>query len=561
MLFLFLFISVHFYSAEITGETVSGEVVAQPVTLNITVLGIPSLSLLKPQNETYLTTENLLLNFIVSNADFIWYNLDDNPPNTTITGNTIFNTTEGEHTLNLYANNSQGETSKNVVFTVNASKFQVIYSEWAEINKGSSTDFNKSSYEDLQNLSDIIFENTEWGKIKFNEAINVTNDSETSDNEINLNATLNISNNRIELNSTTLPNFDKAATLYLYNLTFSNPRILRDGSICLSSICTKESYSSETGTLIFNVTGFTIYSAEETPVDGDVAAGGGSGAGGIGITPVEDFTIDKTVISISLKKGEIKKEIIIIKNTGNTPLSLNLTDSRLENFMKISETSFNLNDGESKLITLEFSASEETVPDLYVGKLVVNSNGLEKVVLISIGVETRGALFDVELEIPSKFEYVLPGEELSAKIILFNLGEKEISTSIDYIIKDENGNLIVSEKENFTIQDQLTLAKTFKIPEGAVFGKYILYVRVNYLEEVAIASEFFNVGKRPFLKNRILLYTLIGILTLTIFFIIFYKKKKKIKISSLKKENLKKLKIIERRMSGQHLAKKKFIKR
>ncbi len=49
----------------------------------------------------------------------------------------------------------------------------------------------------------------------------------------------------------------------MYNLALNNPRILRDGSVCLSSICALLSYSSQNGTLLFNVTGFSAYSAED----------------------------------------------------------------------------------------------------------------------------------------------------------------------------------------------------------------------------------------------------------------------------------------------------------
>jgi len=130
LVFLFLlFININLSSAEVTGDIVSGEVVSQPVTMNITVtsINVPSLSLLNPENETYITTKNILLNFVSIDADFIWYNLDSGS-NITITGNTTFNTTGGAHTLSLYANNSNGETSKNIVFTVDSSIFRIIYS-------------------------------------------------------------------------------------------------------------------------------------------------------------------------------------------------------------------------------------------------------------------------------------------------------------------------------------------------------------------------------------------------------------------------------------------------
>ena len=63
--------------------------------------------------------------------------------------------------------------------------------------------------------------------------------------------------------------------MIISNLTFTNPRILRDNEVCPSDICTMESYDD--GNLTLNVTGFSEYSAEETPTSSTtmVATGGG----------------------------------------------------------------------------------------------------------------------------------------------------------------------------------------------------------------------------------------------------------------------------------------------
>ncbi|MEK6840674.1 MAG: hypothetical protein AABX79_01845, partial [Nanoarchaeota archaeon] len=236
-------------------------------------LARPSLTILRPENETYFNNISLLLNFSASLEDSVKYNLD-NTANTTITGNTTFNTTTGPHTLYLFANNTVGTTTKNVTFTINISKFKVIYSNYK--NNGSTTDFNQSSYEDIQNLSGVVLERTSHGKISFNQAINLTNDSNPGDNILDLDSYTNISQNHIEINTTAVPNLNKSATLYLYGLTLSDPRVLRDGSVCPSTICTEVSYSG--GTFIFNVTQFTNYSAEETPGAAETPPSGGGEA-------------------------------------------------------------------------------------------------------------------------------------------------------------------------------------------------------------------------------------------------------------------------------------------
>ena len=256
----------YFFNAT-ANDTVGNNISTE--TRNITLI-LPTLTIISPENETYITNISLLLNYSVSNENYVWYKVLNSTgdliiDNTTITSATYFNTTEGSQTLYLYANNTLGEVSNNVTFSVNSSKFKIHYNKWRGSTKGTSTHFNSPSYEDIQNLSGVVLENTQHGRIEFNGAINLTDDEDPTDNQVDISTYTNISSNRIEINSTALPNFNKSATLYLYNLTLDSPvRILRDGSVCSSTICTQQSYTGET--LIFNVTQFTVYSAEETPV-------------------------------------------------------------------------------------------------------------------------------------------------------------------------------------------------------------------------------------------------------------------------------------------------------
>ena len=277
----------------VTGEAITGNATSGSVAISIIVTAPPTIALLRPENETYFTRTNLQLNFSALSADSIKYNLD-NGSNTTITGNTTFNTTSGLHTLYLFANNTYGNATANITFTVNLTKFVVIYNNYS--NNGSTTNFNASSYEDIQNLSGIILERDVLGKISFNQAINLTNDNNISDNTLNLDIYTNISSNFININTTALPNFNKSATLSLYSLSFTNPRVLRDREVCPATICTEVSYSA--GTFIFNVTQFSNYSAEETPADSTSPTGGGGGGGGTGTVSEEDFILDKIQISV-----------------------------------------------------------------------------------------------------------------------------------------------------------------------------------------------------------------------------------------------------------------------
>ncbi|MBS3159044.1 LamG domain-containing protein [Candidatus Woesearchaeota archaeon] len=134
---------------------------------------------------------------------------------------------------------------------------------------GVTTDLN--SY-NLSNVTALIIEQLSRGKINFTVPIDMSNVTE-------IDTYVNISANLIEVNSTALSQLNVTAVLTLYNLSFTNPRIMRDNAVCSTGICSKLSYSG--GNLTFNVSHFSSYSAEETPtVSTPAAASGGGGGGG-----------------------------------------------------------------------------------------------------------------------------------------------------------------------------------------------------------------------------------------------------------------------------------------
>ena len=132
---------------QITGKVITGFATSQ-LDVNITLTGTPGLIIRNPLNQTYLTNQSLLIQY-VSGGEYVWYNIDHGI-NTTITGDTYFNTTQGDHTIYLFANNSYGETTKNTSFFVNSSKFKIHFEEYQGSKKGDSTNFNHYHYQYIQ---------------------------------------------------------------------------------------------------------------------------------------------------------------------------------------------------------------------------------------------------------------------------------------------------------------------------------------------------------------------------------------------------------------------------
>jgi len=297
---------------------------------------------------------------------------------------------------------------------------------------------------------------------------------------------------------------------------------MRNGTVCPDSICQEIHYSS--GRLTFTVTSFTNYSAEETPVEVNetpVSSGGGGGGGGGG---VQNFTLDKDLIKVSIKQGENAKEYLAINNTGNTEINILLEVFKLERFVILSNEGF-IKAGESKTIGIDFAAKEDEVADLYLGKIIVSGAGIKKAVSIILEVKERNPLFDIKTEILNKV--VRPGEKVKATIRIINMGDlKHIDAVLYTAIRNLDGDIIDYKDESIAIEKELSINRSMNAPNLAN-GKYIFYSRVSYGNISASSSEVFELLRQPITLNLLIAFLAILLLTAVIMTIRLYLSRKK----------------------------------
>lgn len=545
-LFSFLFLANVFAIDVITGDSITGGVITGKATSQNTnvsiVITVPSANIIiiGPKNQTYLSNVSLLLNFLATGQQAVWYNFD-HIGNTTITSFKYFNISSGSHTLYMFANNTDGDvTSKNVTFIINFSLFNFSYNSFNGEHKGNSTDLSQYSFQELQNLSNYNLEDTRFGKIFFIEPINITDDHNPGNGFIDIDKYVNITSNRIEIDSRYLGNFNKSATLTLYDLTLADPVITMDGVTCPTTICVEQSYSG--GVLVFNVSHFTAYSAEEassvqtSPSSGSSGGGGGSSVTSQPSKPKKPFSLDADRLEVSVRRGEVKSEAVIIKNIGTKNIKVNLTQIGLGNLIRIHEDYFELAAGQSKTILLDFIAREDSFPSLYLGKIIVSSEGIEEEILVAVNVNSKNALFDVIIEIPDNFLQIFPGEDVIANIKLFEI-EKigKIDVIIEYGIRDRGGNLITSEKETIAVEKQANFVKSLKTPDDVEDGDYLFYINVEYNGQIASASEWFSISRGGISGIQIQQYMVFMVLVvMMVIIIILFREIRNIR-SSIKK--------------------------
>jgi len=92
---------------------------------------------------------------------------------------------------------------------------------------------------------------------------------------------------------------------------------------------------------------------------------------------------------------------------------------------------------------------------------------------------------------------------------------------INYDIRSYEGKSIYQSSESVGIETRTSLSKNFQIPEDADFGDYILYIKVTYDGEVASASTWFSIGKKPLENITIVLYLIIAILMVMILIVLY----------------------------------------
>lgn len=292
ILFIFFLIFIFSITNVIALNSITGTAIDENMGISINVKGNPIIKSITPENLTYISN-TISLYVSCKSKKNIYYQIDNGEIGTYTNKTLLSGLNNGQHFLKVNCTNDYNFTIKELYFKINTSILNISYDEFKEEYKGKSTDLDIIAYENLENISNLTFEDTRFGAIQFIDNINIINDSNSSSNFIDINSNVNVSYNLIEINSKNLPSLNKSATLSLYDLTFSNPRILKDGSICPSDICTKESYSE--GILKFNVTHFTSYSTEETPAN-QTASSAGQISSGVKTKIGDGGLINKTTI-------------------------------------------------------------------------------------------------------------------------------------------------------------------------------------------------------------------------------------------------------------------------
>ncbi len=215
---------------------------------------------------------------------------------------------------------------------------------------------------------------------------------------------------------------------------------------------------------------------------------------------INDFDVDYVLLKVLVKQNEyIQKQLSVMATSGHeTRINANILG--LEDLIKLDSSSFALKPGQTKILNLNFSSFDsrngiEQQPGVYVGRLVLSSNNIQRELPIIFEVETKNVLFDINLNPVVSEKDAKQGKSAQVEIKLFNLQSVESQdVELEYFVKDTNGNAVFQENEKVNIKTQASFFKTIPIPENLKDGNYIFAAQIRYGNSVGTASYLFDVS-------------------------------------------------------------------
>lgn len=287
-------------------------------------------------------------------------------------------------------------------------------------------------------------------------------------------------------------------------------------SIASVNLRTEEIYSNSITNkdkvyLQVEISDYTESEDEGDDTESSTEGGSGGGSGG-GASLTRELVINPETIDIDLAVNRTVLKKINLVNNGNAVKDVKINIVGLEEFILITENSFVLKANESKNISARFIASSN--PGIYTGKIIINN----QVILVSVSVSNEKVLFDSKINIADRYKTIFKGEKVVADVNLIPMGiDPRLDVTVNYYIKDYNGNTLLSESETILIEQEKTFSKVFQtqnLEEGDyLVGLELLYPSTNP-EDVATSAAHFEIIKEPELS--IYYFVIIGILILGI---------------------------------------------
>jgi hypothetical protein len=318
----------------------------------------------------------------------------------------------------------------------------------------------------------------------------------------NENSTCNYSINAGLINNSMTANVN--GTIHTATATLSNANYIAD------YYCS-DLYGNQNNTE--NVSFSVNVPSEETGNKGGNQGGGGGG--GAAPLPAKLFSVEPNSIERTLALNKIEVGEFFVNNLGNISRKIDISVETINSILLLDQTSLEILPGEKGKIEFRLTPPKET--GVYTGKIIIKSGSFRQEIPIIINIKTEKSLFDITVLIPPAMRTLSQNTNLNAQIDLLQMGIKEkMDVTLNYVIKDFDGVVHLTESETIAVENQKSFTKEFPTSDLPP-GDYVLGVELIYPEGVAVASSQFKVkGNLGITKETFWIFALILILLLVL---------------------------------------------
>ncbi len=218
-------------------------------------------------------------------------------------------------------------------------------------------------------------------------------------------------------------------------------------------------------------------SADCVVSSGTTSSGGGGGGTITALTAgALQISVDKLEVEVMLGK-KVSGSITFMNSYGSEmELDISVNDE-LKDIIFI-ENKVDINASESKVIPVLINGTREGT---FLGEIFIKGSNINRTIPVKVIVRGKeDKLLDLDLILDKKV--VVPGEELSFRVILFNFGKlTRYDVALIYeVTNKETNESILSQREEVALETSLSLSRRFEIPKNISYGDYILTVEADY---------------------------------------------------------------------------------
>ncbi|MEK6758001.1 MAG: hypothetical protein AABX88_02630 [Nanoarchaeota archaeon] len=218
------------------------------------------------------------------------------------------------------------------------------------------------------------------------------------------------------------------------------------------------------------------------------------GIGSYNYSQQKYFSVKTSLLRLNIPLEGEGSTVVKITNNKDTFQSFKISFNDFNGIGFIDENEFSLGPGESKDLKINFKDSKGVV-EIYLGKLIIEGELIKKEIPVILSVENSNQVFAIIQKVIPKYDEVYPGGKFGFEIKVFEIGEANLKTiNGEFLIKDSFGEILWSDKGSLVVDGEIT--QIIDIPKDWGYGDYLFETMIEYNGIKTKSGYFFAVSEK-----------------------------------------------------------------